>query len=63
MLFFYILIMKGGITNMNKEEAEKKYLEYLEGHIDNVKSALDILISLDIICQCLIWLIYLLLFQ
>lgn len=33
---------------MNKEEAEKKYLEYLEGHIDNVKSALDILISLDI---------------
>lgn len=33
---------------MNKEEAEKKYLEYLEGHIDNVKSALDILISLNI---------------
>lgn len=33
---------------MTKEEAESKYLEYLEGHIGNVNKALDILSTLDI---------------
>ena len=33
---------------MTQEEAKKKYLEYLEGHIGNVKEAFDLLCSLDI---------------
>jgi hypothetical protein len=33
---------------MTQEEAKKKYLEYLEGHIGNVREAFDLLCSLDI---------------